>query len=516
MGAQRIEIMDIKQLLRYKIKGLSNRKIAELIGIHRNSVNTYVQQLMACGTPLEELLRLSDSDLGVLFPTHSPIEDERYKELSEHFEYFRQELKKPGCTKQALWKDYLQKNPEGYSYTQFCEHLNRWLGQIKGSGKLIHKAGEKVYVDYTGKKLHYIDRSSGEQIDVEVFVAILPCSGHTFVEPSASQRLPDFIASMNNCFRFFGGVTQSIVPDNLKAAVTKGSKYEPTINKTFKDFALHYGTIINPTRTYSPQDKALVEGAVKLVYQRIFYPMSKMTFFSLQEIKETVSHFLKGYNDQLLSQVKLSRKQQFLTIEQSFLSPLPAEKYELRTYRKATVQKMGHIFLSEDKHYYSVPHRFIGKKVEVNYDQNTVKITYNNEGIATHVRNFQAGTYSSIREHLSSSHQFYQDWSPVFFHQLAKPHGSHVQAYIKALIESKSYPEVAYKQCLGILALHKTYGKNRLNQACRRGLELSRYGYNIIENILANKMDNSPEEAPNEKPTSISQHDNIRGADYYQ
>lgn len=516
MGAQRIEIMDIKQLLRCKIKGLSNRKIAELIGIHRNSVNAYVHLLSACEKPWEELLGLSDSELSTLFPTHSPIEDGRYEQLSKHFEYFRQELKKPGCTKRTLWKDYLQKNPEGYSYTQFCEHLNRWLRQVKGSGKLIHKAGDKVYVDYTGKKLHYINRSSGEVIEVEVFVAILPCSGYTFVEASASQRIADFIGLMNNCFHFFGGVTESIVPDNLKAAVTKGSKYEPIINKTFKDFALHYGTIINPTRTYSPQDKALVEGAVKLVYQRIFYPMSQMTFFSLQEINEAIKELLKAYNDQLLSQVKLSRKQQFLTIEQSFLSPLPAEKYELRTYRKTTVQKMGHIFLSEDKHYYSVPHRFIGKKVEVSYDQNTVKITYNNEGIATHVRSFQAGTYSSIREHLSSSHQFYQDWSPAFFYQLAEPHGSHVQAYIKALIASKNYPEVAYKQCLGIFDLHKTYGKNRLNQACRRGLELSRYGYNIIKNILINKMDNSPEEALDEESTSITKHDNIRGADYYQ
>jgi transposase len=515
MPAKRIEIMDIRQLLQLKIGGHSNRKIAALTGIHRNSVNAYVLDLEACEQSFEELLALSDEELGVLFSSRGTIQKERYEALSKHFEYFRQELKKPGCTKQVLWEEYLVKTPDGYSYTQFCEHLRRWLKQVNGSGKLIHKAGDKLYIDYTGKKLHYIDQASGELVEVEVFVGILPCSGYTFVEASASQQLHHFIGSMNNCLRFFGGSPQAIVPDNLKSAVTKGSKYEPTVNKSFKDFALHYGSVINPTRTYSPQDKALVEGAVKLVYQRIFYPISKMTFFSLAELNKEIALRLETYNDQLISHIKLSRKQQFLTIEQAHLSTLPAENYELKTYRKATVQKMGYVFLSADKNYYSVPYRFIGKKVEVSYDYQNVFISYNNERISTHPRSYKPGAYTTISEHLSSSHQFYQNWSPDYFARLARPYGSQVETYLTALIDSKPYPEIAYKQCLGILSLTKKFDKSRLNKACERGLGLSRYGYHIIHNILINKMDLADGQlATPEEP--IIEHLNIRGAAYYQ
>ena len=516
MAAKRIEIMDIRQLLRLRLGGHSNRKLAALTGLHRNSVNSYVGQLEACNRPLEELLELSDSELGALFVSNGTIDKDRYEALSEHFEHFRKELKKPGCTRQALWEGYLLSTPDGYSYSQFCEHLSRWLNQLKGSGKLIHKAGEKLYVDYTGKKLHYVDKSSGEEVEVEVFVGTLPCSGYTFVEASPSQRLPHFIGSMNNCLRFFGGSPQAIVPDNLKSAVTKGSKYEPTLNKSFKDFALHYGTVVNPTRTYSPQDKAQVEGAVKLVYQRIFYPMSKMRFFSLAEINAQISLLLVAYNDALLSHLKLSRRQQFLSIEQACLSPLPAEAYQLKSYRKATVQKMGYVFVSTDKNYYSVPYRYIGKRVEVSYDYENVMVSYNNERIAAHPRSYKPGAYLTIKDHLSSSHQFYQNWSPDYFAKLARPHGPQVEAYIKALIESKPYPEVAYKQCLGILALSKQFDKTRLNNACAIGLGLSRYGYRIIQNILNNNMDQAPQQQQPQEDQLIDTHHNIRGAAYYQ
>lgn len=515
MASKRIEIMDLRQLLELKHKGISNRKSADLTGIHRNSINTYVNLFTGSGQSYERLLLLSDKELHELFPTPGTIDNERYQTLSSHFNYFLKELKKPGGTRQVLWKEYLLKHPNGYSYTQLNEHFNRWLKRIKSSGKLDHKAGDKVYIDYTGKKLNYVDKATGEIIQVEVFVGILPCSGYTFVEASPSQKLEDFIGSMNNCLRYYGGVPTAIVPDNLKSAVTKGSKYAPVINKTFKGFALHYSSTINPTRTYSPQDKALVEGAVKLVYQRIFYPLSKMTFFSLSDLNKEIAKLLVVYNDYLLSNIKVSRRQQFLTIEQSFLAPLPAEKYEVKQYRKATVQKMGYIFISTDKNYYSVPYRFIGKKVEVSYNRQSVEVHYNRERIASHQRNCQPGKYSTIKDHLSSTHQFYRNWSPEFFQKLAQPQGNAVVDYFKALIESKDYPEVAYKQCLGILSLAKTHEKGRLNNACKRGLTFHRYGFKIIQNILTNNMDleSQNESDPN---YTIDQHENIRGATYYQ
>lgn len=515
MASKRIDIMDVRQIIQLKIRGESNRSVSKITGIHRNTVNTYVRLLEGIDKPLAELQKLSDEELSGLFPSIGTVDKTRYETLSGQFEYFRKELKKPGCTRQVLWQEYLNQHPSGYHYTQFNEHLNRWLKRKKVSGKLEHKAGDKLYVDYSGKKLSYTDKSTGEIIEVEVFVGTLPCSGYTFVEASASQKLENFIVSMNNCLRYFGGVPKAIVPDNLKSAVTKGSKYEPVLNKTFKDFAIHYGCAVNPTRTYSPQDKALVENAVTLVYQRIFYPLSKMTFFSLEDLNKEIRRLLELYNDYELSNLKISRRQQFLTIEKSFLEALPSEDYEIRYFKRATVHKTGYVFLSSNKNYYSVPYRFIGKKVEVRYNSQTVDIQYNMKRIATHKRSFQAGKYTTFKDHLSSTHKFYKDWSPDFFEKLAHPHGASVVSYVKALIDQADYPEVAYKQCLGILSLSKSHEKNRLNNACKIGLTFRRCSYRIIENILKNKMDLQPAEPDSTNLPLGIEHENIRGANAF-
>ncbi len=292
MAAKSKGIMDVRQILVLKKKGLSNRKIEAHTGIHRNTVNTYVGLFKASGRSFSGLLKLTDSELEEIFPMHSMLDKDRFEQLSGYFSYFAKELKKQGCTRKALWHEYKEKHPDGYGKSQFNEHLNRWFKRTHGSGKIIHKAGEKLLVDYAGKKLFYINKATGEQIEVDVFIAILACSQFTFVEASPSQKRSDFIHSMNNCLEYMGGVPQVIVPDNLKAAVNKGCKYEPVINKVFKDFALHYDCAINPTRTYSPQDKALVESAVRLVYQRIYYRLSKRIFFFTSRIKSGYSRII--------------------------------------------------------------------------------------------------------------------------------------------------------------------------------------------------------------------------------
>lgn len=254
MVAKKIDIMDVRQLIQFKIRGESNRSCSSILSIHRNTVNYYVQQLKATGSTYTDLLLLSDAGLKELFPSRTSSDIDRYEELSKYFSYFKQQLLLPGATREVLWKEYLCKHPEGYGYTQFNEHLNVWLGQTKASGKFMHKAGGNLLVDYCGKKLQVIDKSTGEIREVEVFVGILPCTGYTYVEASLSQGREDFISSINNCFRLIGGSTKAIIPDNLKSAVIKASKYEPVLNKTLRDLALHYGCVINPTRSYSPQD----------------------------------------------------------------------------------------------------------------------------------------------------------------------------------------------------------------------------------------------------------------------
>ena len=266
MAGNRIEIMDVKNLIRLKNKGLSNRQVAKELGVSRNTVNNYVSFFEGQKLDYKELLGFSEKDLDDLFSVTSEVDKQRYEELSKHLEYFTRELKKVGCTKETLWKDYRTKHLEGYMLSQFNHHLNVWLNRVNGSTKLEHKAGDKLYIDFTGKKLSYVDKRTGEVIDAEVFVAILPASQYTFVCATKSQSTDDLVEALNACLQYFKGVPQAIVPDNLKSAVIKSHKFAPKINPTLRDFAQHYGCVINPARTYSPQDKALVENAVSIVY----------------------------------------------------------------------------------------------------------------------------------------------------------------------------------------------------------------------------------------------------------
>jgi len=513
MAAKKVDIMELRQLLLLKEKGESNRSCEKLLGIHRNTINHYVRLFRASGVDYTKLLEHDDKSLNDLFPAHEAVDIARYSVLSGYFTYFEKELTKPGCTRQTLWGEYLQKHPDGYGYSQFNEHFARWRNKTKSNGKLIHKAGDKVYVDYTGKKLQVTDKHTGEIVEVEVFVGILPASHYTYVEASKSQKKEDFIASMSRCLAYFGGAPKAIVTDNLKSAVSKSSKYEPVLNKNLKALAVHYNKSINPTRAYSPQDKSLVEGAVKLVYQRIFYPLSKITFFSIEALNQAIREKLREYNDYLMKQLETSRVKQFLDIEKPYLAELPPQAYELKEYRKAKVQKMGFVYLHENKNYYSVPFRYIGLTVEVQYNSREVEIYYKSQRIAAHTRNYKPGAYTKKDEHLSSSHKFYQQWSPDFFLNWAKKSGAHVQAYVGKLLHQASYPEIAYKQCLGIINLKSAYTDQRLDNACKMALDQPRHGYHIIKNILTNKMDLIDDHAPTEP--HINEHDNIRGAEFY-
>lgn len=513
MAAKKVDIMELKQLLQLKEQGESNRSCEKMLGIHRNTINHYVRLFRASGSSYRVLLDHDDKALMEMFPAKETLNTARYSILSGYFTYFEGELKKDGCTREVLWREYIRKHPDGYGYSQFNEHLARWREKIKTSGKLIHKAGDKVYVDYTGKKLHITDKLTGELTEVEVFVGILPACQYTYVEASLSQKKEDFISSLNSCLHFFGGTPRAIVTDNLKSAVSKASKYEAVLNKSLKDFAIHYKTSINPTRSYSPQDKALVEGAVKLVYQRIFYPLSKMIFFDLRSLNEAIWSLLETYNNFVMKQLETSRSKQFLDIEKPYLSALPSTSYELKEYRKAKVQKMGFVYLSQDKNYYSVPYRYIGQSVEVQYNSQEVEVYCRQDRIATHKRNYRKGAYTKVDDHLSSAHKFYQDWSPEFFLSWARKSGPHVEAYIDKLLQKESYPEVVYKQCLGVIKLQSQYTEQRLNNACKMALNQPRCGFHIIKNILVNKMDLI--ETSSESEPHISKHTNIRGAGFY-
>lgn len=516
--AYTLDPMDLKQIITLHLDGYSNRKIATTLSISRNTVNTYMHLFKGSDHTFKELLSLDNSVLEVLFSSRTTIDNGRYDGLMRYFEGMNKARNHPGFTFLYHYHEYEQQSKQPYSYTQFMEHYRRKYFKHKGSMKLEHEPGKEMFIDYTGKKLHIVDRDTGEVIPVEVFVAILPHSQYTYVEACRSQKREDLIGCCTNALHFYGGVPKAIVSDNLKSAVTRASKYEAQINRSFKDFARHHNCVINPARGYAPQDKALVENAVHLAYQRIYYPLREMIFFSLEDLNREIKRLLALYNNLLFKRKEASRLELFQSIERGYLKPLPHTHYQLKEYRRAKVQKIGYIYFSPDKAYYSVPYRYIGRQTIIHYTKNMVEVYYNHQRIALHPRTHSKGTYTTNKDHLSSTHRHYSDWSPEFFKTKATPHGSHVVGCVAQIITDVDYPEIGYKRAMGLIQLHKNYGSKRLDNACKRALQADAVSYKRIQNILKNNLDQSSLffQDLEEDTSHIPKHQNIRGASQYQ
>lgn len=509
--------MDIRQLLQLKKNGSSNRSCGELLGINRNTVNGYVKVFKQTDLTYDELLLKSDLALRELFPQADTKDATRYKKLIAYLPQVYADRSLPGFTLRNCWTTYKENHPDGYGFTQFAGHYKRLYKKQKSSMPQVHIAGEKVFVDYAGKKAKVINKETGEIVELELFVAILPWSNYTFVEASYSQKKEDFIGSMNRCLAFFEGSPVAVVSDNLKSAVTKACKYEPIINKTFKSFGIHYNTVIHPTRPYKAKDKALVEGAVKLAYQRILFPIRNMNFFSLHQLNKEIKKRLEIHNRTNFQDRDCSRLDLFMKTEKALLRPLPSQPFMMREYRWLTVNITGHVKLSKDKHYYSVPADLIGKKVELQYTQDTVEVYSASKRVALHKRKNCYG-YSTRKEHMGEDHQRYSKWNESYFLEKAKKVGPVCEQFIKKLIHSKQYPPQAFKQANGILSLKRLYANNRIENACRIGLLSQNYSYKSIEQILEKGLDFNYrelfDEAQPNASSHIPKHDNIRGNHY--
>ena len=516
--ANTLDPMDLKQIITLHKDGFSNRAIGDTLGISRNTVNNYMKLIKGCEYSFEKLLTFDHATLYKLFPSYTTIDADRQDELMRWFETINKARNHPGFTFLYHYELYASQVKNPYSYTQFLVHYRRKYAKTKGSMKLEHQAGKEMFIDFSGKKLHIINKNTGEIIPVEVFIAILPNSQYTYVEACSSQKREDLITCCVHALDFYGGVPKAIVSDNLKSAVTRASKYEPSINRSFKDFARHYNCVINPTRSYAPQDKALVENAVHLVYQRIYYPIRDMTFFSLEDLNREIKHRLEAYNNLLFQRKEASRRVLFQSVERGYLKPLPSSAYELKDYKRAKIQKMGYAYFSPDKSYYSVPYRYIGKHTLIHYTNRAVEIYYNHNRIAVHIRNPAKGSYNTIKDHLSSTHKFYTDWSPQFFKNMGAKHGEHVVKCIESILSKNDYPETGYKRAMGLIQLHKAYGSGRLNNACKRALQTDSPSYMRVKTILKNNMDKTSlfYQDLEEDQTHIPNHKNIRGASAYK
>ena len=516
MANNPISMGKIRRILRLHSQGRSKLQIAEQTGVSRNTLKKYLLQAAACEFRFEELDKYSDKDLEDLFcRIEAPELSPKLKALMELFPQMEKELKKKGVTRQVLFEEYKTICPDGVGRTQFNHYFSQWKSRQSPSMRMEHKAGDKLFVDFAGDKLFIVDATTGEQQPVEVFVAILGASQLTYVQAVASQQKEDFIAACEGALHYYGGVPAAIVPDNLRSAVTKSCKYEPVINEDYADFAEHYSTSILPARAYRPKDKAHVENAVKIVYSRIYARLRNTICHNLEELNMAILEALELHNNAHLKGRDYSRRQQFEELERPVLMALPERLYEIKQFRYGTVAKNGHVVLACDHHYYSVPYKYIGRKVKMVYSRKTVEIYYNHERIALHNRVKSAYAYSTDPEHMASTHRFVSEWTPEKFLEWAASIGEDVRVCIQAVLDKRQHPEQAYKSCLGILSLGKKYGQDRLIKACDRAIGFGSFSYAAISNILAKGLEEEKEEG-SAAQSPMPSHDNIRGSDYYR
>jgi transposase len=514
MANKKTDMSKIRQMLRLFTQGESKLKISELTGVSRNTLKKYLKIYALRDLTPERVEQLSDQELDRLFGENAiPEPSAKYKALEAFFPTMEKELKKRGVTRHILWERYIANHPDGYKVSQFKHYYLRWHKTSKPVMHIEHAAGDKMYVDYAGEKLQIVNQETGEVTDAEVFISVLGASQLTYIEAVLSQNKEDFISCCEHALVYYGGVPMAIVPDNLKSAVTKSSLYEPTLNQAFENFALHYSTTILPARSYKPKDKALVEGAVKIAYRRLYSVLDKRVFHSLQELNEAIWEIVEIHNNTMFSHRPYSRRSLFEEVEKDALHALPSVPYEFKRQQYSTVSVNGHICLKEDRHYYSVPYQYIGKKAKAMYSPSVVEIFYNYVLIARHERNRKAFGYTTDPDHLASTHKYLTEWNPERFIKWAESIDAILKQFIIGLMESKSHPEQAYKACQGVLGFERKVGRERLINACKRAIEYENYSYQAIKSILENKYDVLTYE---ELMADIPAHENIRGKNYYQ
>ena len=514
MAGKPKRMSQVKQILRMHLQGKGIKTIAKILCISKNTVKNYLSKALHGKVSIEALLALEDPVLETTLLAGNPAyKDERYEQLKIKLDYYTKELRRVGVNRQVLWEEYKSDFPLGYGYSQFCYHLQQHRLVQKPSMVLDHHPGDKLFIDFAGKKLSYIDNQTGEIISVQVFVACLPYSDYGFAMAVKSQKIEDFIHALNSCLKDIGGVPQTLVPDNLKSAIIKANNYEPTINQALEDFANHYGTTVTPARPIKPKDKALVENQVKLIYSRVYAKLRNLQFFDLHSLNQAIKERVKAHNQTRMQRKEYCREEKFLADEKNTLSPLPEQTFEIKYYRDLKVAKNNHIYLGIDKHHYSVPYIYIGAKVKVIYTRSLVKIYTKTTLIATHIRIFKKGGYTTQKQHLCSTHQYYKQRSPAYYIQRAYRHSETLYQYIDALFRQDKYPEQLYRSCDGILNLSRKTDYKTFTNACNIALKNNNYSYKFLKHILENNMSHTTDQ---DNDTLLPKHNNIRGASSYK
>lgn len=513
-----ISMDKIRRIVQLRSEKESKLKISRAVGIHRTILDKYLVRLEFTGKSYKELLGFTDEALASIVysevNTHQP--DSRLLYLQKQFKYYTEQLRIPGVTRRILWEEYKASNPDGYGYTQFCEHFARYNKRNKATMRLTHRPGEYLQVDFAGKPLHIVDRETGEIIPCPVLVCVLPFSSYPYVEALPSAKQEHLFNALNRCMWYLGGVPRNVLSDNMKQFIKKNDRYEFTFSEMVNQWSVHYQTNLEATRPRSPKDKPSVEGGVYLSYLRVYARLRNETFHSLQDLNRRIRELVEALIHIPYQKHEHSRYDLFVDHEKTCLKPLPLEPFTVRHITAGKVQMNYHVVLGEDNHRYSVPYQYIGQKTKIIYDAENVEIFIGFKRIAQHLRNYKKGGYTTLAEHMPEKHRKYQEtlgWDADYFLALASKIGENAVAVFEQVLASREFVEQTYLSCKGLKRLSERYCPERFEAACIRALKGARVNYMMIKNILEKNLDK--QEEIQEDLFSIPNHNNIRGKESY-
>ena len=515
MANRRLPVRKIKEILRLKYAcGLSKREIARSCNVARSTVADYLMRARAAGVNWPEAAELTETQLEArLFPTeHLPSSVHRPPPDCEYIYDQLRRYRNVNLTLTQLWLEYKEKHPDGYQYTQFCEYYRRWRGKLDYCMRQEHRAGEKVFIDYSDG-LSIVDLVTGELILTQLFVAVWGASNYTYAEATLSQTLPNWIGSHVHAFRYFACVPRMLVPDNLKSGVSKACFYEPELNPTYADMAEHYGCAVLPARPRKPRDKAKAEAGVLIAQRWILAVLRQRTFYSLAELNAAIRECLECLNTRLMRRMGKSRRDLFEAMDRPNALPLPQRAYEYAEWLKPKVNIDYHIEV--DHHYYSVPFRLLREKLDVRLTATTVEAFHKGERVAAHARSYLRGQHTTLKEHMPPEHRKYAEWSPSRFIQWASKTGTATAQLVEKIMAARTYPEQGYRACLGIIRLGQHYEPERVEAAAKRALKFNTCSYRSMSAILAAGLDRQMDAGEQPRQMTLLMHGNIRGREYY-
>ena len=499
----------LREILRLRLSAqLSMRQIRDSLRLSLGSVQKITRKAGELNLDWDAIEKLDDRQLAAAIYPDSDTRTSGVLELPDWQDTYR-ELAFPKMTKHMAWEEYSQTYPNrSYSYPQYCYLYGEWLKKQKRSMRQVHKAGDKLFVDYAGQTVPIVQGHTGEVRFAQIFVAVLGASNYIFAEATWTQRLPDWLGSHVRAFNFIGGVPKLVVPDNLKSGVTKACRYDPDLNPSYEQLGAHYGVAIMPARPRKPQDKSKAEGGVLIIERWILARLRHQTFFSLAELNQCIASLLIDVNNRAFKQLKGTRKEWFESIDKPVLLPLPKHPYEY-TYIKTVKVNVDYHVQYED-HLYSVPHPLVGEKLAIHAKDKLIEIFFQNKRVTSHARRYHYGMTTNP-EHMPTKHEKHHQWSAGRLMNWAKDLGDDVLVWVKAILAQKQHEQQAYRVCLGLLNLSRKYEPQRLNKACVIANRHQLYRLKQVKSILESNQDVLLSESKEQLSLLPQEHENIRG-----